>query len=74
MAIGLRQVITDQAEQQRFDFGIVEQLHFQTVFQVNQGVADVIGGFHQVNQWMPGPALLLDLRQAEFAGNLFEQR
>lgn len=74
LAIGFRQVVTDQVEQQRFDFGVVQQLHLQAVFQVDQGVADVIRCLHQVDQRVAGPALFLEQRQAELAGDLLQQR
>ncbi|MNK87712.1 hypothetical protein D3C87_1076520 [compost metagenome] len=74
LAIGFRQIITHQPEQQRFDFGVVQQLHFETVFEINQRVADVVGGFHQVHQRVTRPALVFDLRQAQFVGDLLEQR
>ncbi|RMS43381.1 hypothetical protein ALP71_05772 [Pseudomonas coronafaciens pv. garcae] len=74
LPIGFRQVIADQPKQQRLDFRIVQQVHLKPVFQVDQGVADVIGGFHQVNQRVTRPALLLKLGQAELAGYLLENR
>jgi hypothetical protein len=73
LAVGFRQVVADQVEQQRFDFGVLQQLHFQAVFQVDQRVADVVGSFHQVNQRVARPALVFQLRQAELAGDLLEQ-
>ncbi|MNZ33415.1 hypothetical protein D3C78_507610 [compost metagenome] len=74
LTVGFRQVIADQVEQQRFDFGVLQQLHFQAVFQVDQRVADVIRSLHQVDQRVARPALVFQLRQAELAGDLFEQR
>lgn len=73
LAIGLRQVVTYQVEQQRLDFRILQQFHFHAVFQVDQRVADVICGLHQVDQRVACPALVLQLWQAQFAGDLFEQ-
>ncbi|MNQ49941.1 hypothetical protein D3C85_638640 [compost metagenome] len=74
LAVGLRQVIAHQSQQQGLDFGVFQQLHFQAVFQVDQRIADVVGGLHQVHQRMPRPALVLQLWQAEFMGDLFQQR
>ncbi len=74
MPIGFRQVIADQPEQQRLDFCVVQQVHFQTVFQIDQRVTDVVGGLHQVDQRMACPALLFKLRQAKLAGDLLKNR
>lgn len=74
LTVGFRQVIADQIEQQCFDFGVLQQLHFQAVFQVDQRVADVICSLHQVDQRVARPALVFQLRQAELAGDLLEKR
>jgi len=72
LPVGFRQIVTDQIKQQGFDLAVFQQVHFQAGFQVDQAVADVIGGLHQVHQRMTAPALVFKLRQAEFAGDLFE--
>lgn len=74
LAIGVGQVVADQAEQQRLDLAVFEQLHFQAVFEVDQAVADVVRRFHQVDQRMTSPALVVELRHAELMGDLLEQR
>ncbi len=73
LAVSFWQIFADQVKQQRFDFGVFQQLHFQAVFQVDQRIADVIGGLHQVHQWVARPALLFQLRHAELAGDLRKQ-
>lgn len=73
LAIGFRQIVADQVEQQGFDFAVLQQVHLQAVFQVDQRVADVVGRFHQVHQRVARPALVLQLWQAELAGDLFQQ-
>ena len=73
LAVGFWQVFADQVKQQRFDFGVFQQLHFQAVFQVDQRIADVIGGLHQVHQRVARPALLFQLRHAQLAGDLLQQ-
>ena len=74
LAVGFRQIVAHQAEQQRFDFGVVQQLHFEAVFEVDQCIADVVSRLHQVHQRMARPALVFDLRQTEFVGDLLKQR
>ena len=59
LAIRFWQVITHQVEQQRLHFGVLQQLHLQAIFQVDQAVANVIGCLHQVDQRMTRPALRL---------------
>lgn len=59
LAIGLWQVITDQVEQQRLHFAVLQKLHFQAIFQVDQRVADVVGCLHQVDERVTRPPLFL---------------
>ena len=73
LAVGFRQVIANQVEQQGLDLAVVEQLHFQAVFQVDQAVADIVCRLHEVDQRVAGPALCFELWQGKLVGDLFEQ-
>ena len=72
LPVGFRQIVAYQAQQQGLDFGIFEQVHFQTVLKVDQRIADVVGGLHQIHQRMARPAFVLQLRHAQARGDLFE--
>ena len=72
LPIGIGQIIAHQVQQQRFDLGVLEQLHLQAVFQIDQGIADVVGRLHQVHQGVPRPAMLVHLGHAQLVGDLHE--
>lgn len=74
LPIGFRQVIADQSEQQRFDFGVLQQLHLKAIFEVDQRIADIVGCLHQVHQRVARPALVFQLWQTQLVGDLLKQR
>lgn len=72
LTVGFGQVIPHQVQQQCFYFGVLQQLHLQAIFQVDQPVADVVCCLHQVDQGVACPTLLFQQRQAKLVGDLLQ--
>ena len=65
-------LLTQQRLNQILHFFITQQTKLNTVLKVNQAVADVVGGFEQIHQWMTTPRVLASRQQPKSGSDLFQ--
>lgn len=63
-----------QLGQNTFYFRIREQIQFDGIFQIQQGIANIVGSLHQIRQRMARPAVYSRGNQPQFVGNLTDKR